>query len=135
MELKKKQQAEEIQKIVENKAGPQEENKGSSDHFSEVATERPEEEEKKQIQVKPRVSSINITGKIRDRVKSAKKDQAAKRMKAEMKKKNMAEEKRKKDLENLETNNRYIGKNLVMPIYKYDERLKIYREEFVPPDT
>ena len=56
-------------------------------------------------------------------------------MKAEIKKKNMAEEKRKKDLEKLETNNRYIGKNLVMPIYKYDERLKIYREEFVPPDT
>ena len=53
--------------------GPVEESK-SSERFSDIATERTVEEEKKEAQNRPRISQINITGKIKERVKSAKKD-------------------------------------------------------------
>ena len=131
MEEKKKKEEEKQRKLQL----PAEEAKSGSEMLSEIATERTVDEERNEEEKKPRLSNVNITGKLRERVVSQKKDEAAKKVKADIKKKKKAEQKRLRDLENLEENNRYVGKNLVMPIYKYDDRLKIYREEFVPPDT
>ena len=132
-EEQKKKEEESLRKKQQNL--PAEEAKSGSEMLSEIATERTVDEEQKAEERKPRLSTVNITGKLRERVISNKKDEASKKIKADIKKKKKAEAKRVKDLESLEQNNRYVGKNLVMPIYKYDDRLKIYREEFVPPDT
>ena len=44
------------------------------------------------------------------------------------------EETRRKEEEKLGKQERFVGKNLVLPLYEFDERLHIQREVFVPPE-
>ena len=97
--------------------------------------EKKEEDEEIEDEEAAKRSLLKVKEGIEKKNLSNKKKAVASKMQKDIKKKKKAAEIRQKEADQLDKSERHVGHNLVMPIYEFDERLKIHREVAPPPDT